>query len=1100
MLCPACGHDSPAEYRFCESCGVPFARACRSCGFSNRVTAKFCGGCGSSLAEPAEPSDSTPPPAGRAPPAPVRLLNERKQVTVLFADIKDSSILIHGMDPEQAAERLQPALQAMQEAVHRYGGTVNRIQGDGIMALFGAPIAHEDHAVRACYAALAMRDGIRTLYEDAIAIRIGLHSGEVVVRSIGNDFSVDYDAQGPVAHLAGHMEKSADPGTIRLSAVTYGLAEQYVAVRSLGRMPVKGAGEPVEVYELAAIKRVQSRWAARAAGGLSKFVGRGGEIEALQNAFAAAWKGRGRIVCIVGDPGIGKSRLVHEFLHAPALSGATILLASTAEHDRNIPYKTIGDLIRFWCLVEERDSRGDVAQKLHRTVLSIDPALAEMLPALESLLDLPVTDEAWANLAAVQRRQRTLDAVTALILRSAAQAPVVLAIEDLHWIDAESLAVFEHVVNSMEAVPLLLIGTHRPEFTNPWIAHGRSALVRLNPLAAPTADELLVDLLGASPKLVEIKRLLMQRASGTPLFLEEMIKALVETGVLAGQRGDRLLAAPINEIRIPVSVQAVLAARIDRLAPGHKTLLQMASVIGTEVPVALLQGIAELPEVTILQMLAELQTMEMLYESQRLPTLQYNFAHALTHDVAYSSMLLSQRRKLHAKVLEAIETRYADRLEEHVEHLAYHALNGEQWEKAAAYLYLAGRRAIDRSAFAEAVRNFDYALDVHARLPSSPESVGRAIDTRFGLRIALLATGHFDRIRDLLSEAEKLAASIDDRQRLARISIDQAIILSVQGDLDTAVEKGRQGRSIAASIDDRALRAMSGFALGQACWFSGQFREALSIIAADLGSLRTEMRHHGHQTTGAVSVLSIGTMANSHTLLGNFEDALNAAQEARQIAGESRRPYDLSFAEFALGFARLTRGNVAAAIPHFDAAFEHAEASGIQVLQPFIAGQMGRAYALAGRSAVALELLEGAISKAIALHLVCFQPWCEGAIALARFQCGETSEAVETARHALAVARKHNYRATEAALLTLLGRMSLSSHAADLEQATAWLQAAVELTNRLEMRPESAHALLYLGNAYQQSGRAEEGRSRIVLAEEQLRHLGMTPPRVVANV
>ena len=1086
MLCPTCGHDSPAEYRFCESCGAPFARECRSCGFSNRVAAKFCGGCGSSLAERAEPSGT----------APARLLNERKQVTVLFADIKDSSILIHGMDPEQAAERLQPALHAMMQAVHRYGGTVNRIQGDGIMALFGAPIAHEDHAVRACYAALAIRDGIRTLYEDAIAIRIGLHSGEVVVRSIGNDFSVDYDAQGPVAHLAGHMEKSADPGTIRLSAVTYGLAEQYVAVRSLGRMPVKGAGEPLEIYELTAIKRVQSRWAARAAGGLSKFVGRGGEIEALQDAFAAARGGHGRSVCIVGDPGIGKSRLVHEFLRAPALSGTTILLASTAEHDRNIPYKTIGDLIRFWCQVEERDTRGDVAQKLHRTVLSIDPALAAMLPALEALLDLPVTDEAWANLAAVQRRQRTLDAVTALILRSALQAPVVLAIEDLHWIDAESLAVFEHVVNGMEAVPLLVIGTHRPEFANPWTAHGHCALVRLKPLAAPTADELLVDLLGASPKLVEIKRLLMQRASGTPLFLEEMIKALVETGALAGQRGDRLLAAPINEIRIPVSVQAVLAARIDRLAPGHKTLLQMASVIGTEVPVALLQGIAELPDATILQMLGELQTMQMLYESQRLPTLQYNFAHALTHDVAYSSMLLSQRRKLHAKVLEAIETRYADRLEEHVERLAYHALNGEQWDKAAAYLYLAGRRAIERSAFSEAVRNFEFALGAQAHLEHTPESVGRAIDTRFGLRIALGASGNLHRVRDMLVEAERLASSIGDNHRLARISIDQAIFLGIQGDVDEAIEKARRGRDIANAIGDQDLAVVGGFALGQTHWFRGDLVEAINTIEGDLDRLRGEWRHRGHQTTGAISVLSIGTMANAHTLLGNFDRALAAADEVGAIARESRRPYDLSFADFALGFAELVRGNALAGLLHLEHAFEQARDAGIDVLQPFIAGQLGRCYALTGRHEEAMTLLEAAHSKAIALQLVCFHPWCEAAIALAQLIAGACGDAERTASGALRRARDVKNRATEASLLTLLGHICLTVGGEAFDRGEHWLREAITLTNRLEMRPESAHAAFHLGEICRQQGRREEGRAYLAHAEELCRQMRMEIPWV----
>ncbi len=531
------------------------------------------------------------------------LEGERKQVTVLFADLKGSMELLADRDPEEARKLLDPVLERMMEAVHRYEGTVNQVMGDGIMALFGAPVAHEDHAVRACYAALSMQETVKRYAEEtrrahglAVRIRVGVNSGEVVVRAIGSDLHMDYTAVGQTTHLAARMEQLADPGTILVTSATVDLALGYVEVRSLGPVPVKGLLDPVEVYELTGAGTARSRLQATASRGLTPFVGRDPEMAHLVRAQEQVRAGHGQVVAIVGEAGVGKSRLFHEFTRSHRVDGWLVLQASAVSHGKTISYLPVIDLLKAYCKLEARDDPRALREKITGKLFTLDESLKPLLPAFFGLLDVPVDDPQWQALDPVQRRHQTLDANKRLLLREAQAQPVVVVFEDLHWIDAETQALLDSLVASLPAARLLMLVNYRPEYQHSWGSKSYYTQLRLDALPAESTSELLEALLGNDATLVPLKRVLGERTSGNPLFLEESVRTLVEIRALTGVRGAYRLVQPVEAVQVPATVQSILASRIDRLALADKRLLQSAAVIGKDVPFALLQGIGGLPD------------------------------------------------------------------------------------------------------------------------------------------------------------------------------------------------------------------------------------------------------------------------------------------------------------------------------------------------------------------------------------------------------------------------------------------------------------------------------------------------------------------------
>ena len=912
MRCLACSTENPPQAKFCLECAAPLARRCSSCGTVLPEAAKFCMECAQPVAtlvmEPspaASPQSYTPRHlaekvlAGRD-----ALQGERKQVTVLFADVVGSTALIQGRDAEEAQRLLDGIVQVMMDAVHRYEGTVSRLMGDGLMAMFGAPLAHEDHAVRACFAALAMRDSSRRHADElrrslgiTLTIRVGLGSGEVVVRTIRDDLHMDYTAMGQTVHLASRMEQLAEPGTIALTAETLALVEGFVQVRSLGPVPVKGLDQPLEIYRLLGAGQARTRIQAAAARGLTRFVGRHTEMEALYGALDRARGGDGQVAALVGEPGVGKSRLVWELTHSHRVEGWTILESGSVSYGKATSYLPVIDLLKVYCRIEARDDARTIREKVLGKLLNLDESLRAALPAILTLLDVEVEDATWQALDPAQRRRQTLDALKRLLLRESQEQPLLLVFEDLHWIDSESQTLLDSLVESLPTARILLLVNYRPEYSHSWGSRGAYTQVRVDPLAVESTDELLDGLLGGDATLGPLRALLAARTEGNPLFLEESVRSLVENGLLMGERGAYRLSGPLAAIRVPATVQAVLAARIDRLPPDEKALLQTAAVIGKDVPGALLLAIADGAEDEMRRRLAALQAAEFLYEAALFPELEYTFKHALTHEVAYGSLLRERRRELHARIVDAIERLYADRLAEHVERLAAHALRGEVWETAVAFSRQAGTKAVTRSAHREAISWFEQALSALGHVSPSREVVELEIDLRLELRVALSPVSGIEPALAQLYEARGLAEDLHDQRRLGWILAFIAYSYFQLAQHDRAIDVGQRALSIAEALDDVPLQIVTNLQLGPMYRVCGDYGRAVGCAKWVMAALRDDLirDRFAHTTYPAIDARNLLTWCLYE--LGEF---------AEGIAPGKRQPRSLRRSTIPSGW--LSRG------------------------------------------------------------------------------------------------------------------------------------------------------------------------------------------------
>jgi class 3 adenylate cyclase/tetratricopeptide (TPR) repeat protein len=1101
MKCPRCQQDNPPQAKFCVECATPLAARCASCGHLLPPAAKFCPEC----AHPASAAVAATPPSRPAAYTPKHLAEkiltsraalegERKQVTVLFADLKGSLELLADRDPEEARKLLDPVLERMIEAVHSYEGTVNQVMGDGIMALFGAPVAHEDHAVRACYAALRMQELVQRYAAEArrahgvnVQIRVGLNSGEVVVRAIGSDLRMDYSAVGPTTHLAGRMEQLASPDHILLTPATLALVEDFVAVKSLGPVPVKGLGEPVEVFELTGAGAVRTRLEAAARRGLTRFVGRSAELEQLRDALDRASHGRGQVVAVVGEPGVGKSRLFWELLHSHRVHGWLIAQSASVSYGKATAYLPVIELLRGYFDVESRDDPRKIREKVTGKVLTLAPALGPAVPALLALLDVPVDDASWQALDPRQRRQQTLDAVKRLLLRESEVQPLVVVFEDLHWIDGETQALLDSLVESLPTARLLLLVNYRPEYRHAWGSKTYYRQLRIDPLPLESADELLEALLGPDAALGALKRLLIERTEANPLFLEESVRALVETGALAGERGAYRLTRPVDQLTIPATVQAILAARIDRLRPGTKRLLQAAAVIGKDVPMPLLLAIAGAPEPEVRAELVRLQAAEFLYETRLFPDLEYTFKHALTHEVAYQGLLHDQQRALHARITEAIERVSPERLTEQAERLAHHALRGELWEKAVAYLRQAGFRAMARGANPEAIPYLEQALAALHHFPETRETTRLAIDLRLDLRNALLPLGDLDRMTEHLHEAEILARALGDPHRLARIATFMVIQRLDIGEYDEAVRFGQEALSIARTRGDHPIEVVATFFLGVTHAARGEFSHAVTLLERNV-ALQGDLRYERFGTANIQSAASGADLADVFSQLGRFDEAIGHAEAAVQITEAADHPFTLYRGLLALGLAHVRRGDLPRATVVLERGLELCRTWRIVVGTPTVAATLGAAYALAGRADDALPLVAGAVAEfhgrqnhqrpALILLLA----------GMTYLAVGRINEAASHAREALALTRRLGARASEAHALCLSGDVASARSAEDAQSS---YREALALAGELGMRPLVAHCHLGLGKLYRRAGKQDQAREHLTTATTMYGEMGM---------
>jgi len=1000
---------------------------------------------------------------------------------VLFADIKGSMEVITDRDLEDAQKLLHAVVERMIEAVNRYEGTVNSVLGDGIMALFGAPLAHEDHAVRACYAALRMQESIARYSNEVqrthgvpIMVRVGVNSGDIVISAIGNDLHMEYAVVGQTVHLASRMEQMARPGSVITTANTHRLAEGYIAMKSLGPVPVKGLADPVEIFEVTGGGSARTRLQAAAERGLTQFVGRDVELQQLRRAQQLAGQGHGQVVAIVGQAGVGKSRLMHEFVHADQTRGWLVLISNSTSYGHATPYLPIVELIRGYFKVDAQEDIHSIREKVSGKILTLNPALQDAILPVLDLLNALDDDHPFRSLDPQEHRQRTYQAITRLLLSENRMQPIIAIFEDLHWYDSLTVGLLNELVVRAQDSRLLLVVTYRTEYRDEWRNRPNYRQLHLDPLASENLAALVQALLGSNPNLQILKDFLMQRASGNPFFVEEIVRALVDTGVIEGARSNYRLAKSFVSHEVPPTVQAVLAARIDALPAAEKHLLQEASVIGHDVLFVLLHAISGLPEDELRGLLDDVQAAEFLYATQLFPDLQYTFTHSLTHDVAYNGVLLERRREIHARIVEAIEKLYAGRLGEQIERLAHHAVRGDLKVKAVHYLRQCGAKAAARSALSDAKACFEQALDIVKTQAETRTTLEQSFEMRLELRPVLRQLGEGRQMLEHLREAEVIAIRLEDDRRRGQVCALMTTAYASVDEMDEALATGSRALDIAKRLGDLKIRLVTNSYLAQVYCYRGEYERVVELTTNNLAELPSEWTNEHFGMAVPVSMFDRAWLIMSLAELGRFTEAAKYEAEAIQIADTTEHAYTIGWAHFAASVPHLLKGDwskARALVEHWIATIR---TGNVALHLPWAVAASAWALAQIGETDQALERVHEAeelLERQAAHGIVSHRGWAYHAVGRACLVLGYRERARHLAERA--VGTSQHQPGFTAHALHLLGDLASQSDQFDPESSMAHYREALAVAQKHGMRPLIAHCYLGLGKVYSRTGKPD---------------------------
>jgi class 3 adenylate cyclase/tetratricopeptide (TPR) repeat protein len=1068
MRCPACQTDNRAGMKFCEECGARLDAACPACGAAVSAGKKFCGSCGAALhpgpqATPTEPASFESPQAYTPAHLAERILQdraalsgERKQVTVLFADVSGFTSLSEALDPEDVHALINRAFELMLAEVHRYEGTVNQFLGDGLMALFGAPLAHEDHAVRAAHAALAMQQALAA-YRDELAatrriefrVRMGLNTGLVVVGAIGDNLRMDYTAVGDTTNTAARMQQLAQPGQIVLAEGTERLIAPYFETRALGAIPVKGKSQPVAAYELGRPKEGVTRLEARAAQGLSPFVGRDDALATLARAWAQARSGRGQAVFVVGEPGMGKSRLLLEFRRRLG-DAATWVEGDCSSFGQSIAFLPIVAMLKRNFGIEDQDGEAQIVAKIHQRVAFLGEDAASVEALLRYLLAVNPGDPSVVAMDPVQRRARIVAAIQRLTAAGGRRRPVILVVEDAHWIDSASEDFLKSVAESLPGMAVLLIVTYRPVYQQPFGDRTYYWRIGLQPVDEEDAVRIVRATLGVAELPRELAVTIAGKAEGNPFFLEEIGRTLVETGAVRAEGGRLVLAEAVSTISVPDTVQDVIAARLDRLAEPQKRTVQTASVIGREFALALLRRVSDLHD-KLEQSLGELKRIELIYEKVGFGELEYVFKHALTQDVAYASLLLAERRRLHALIGAAVEDVYVGRLEERAEELAYHFTRGEVWDKVVHYARLAAERAAALCVDDKAVEFYEAALDALRHLPLSRETALFGVETRLAMRAPLWRGGQPDRLFALFKEAEDLATRHGFTDRLDTIYAFLVQYYWAKGEHDKALDYGQRCLEAAAARDDLALRITGMFYLCHSYESLGRYTEALRQAREITGLLEGPRATERFGLSGFPYTGACAIAAECLGELGDHVGALDHIRQGQRVADGAGHLYSQMVLAASHGQVLVSAGRAEDAIAVLEPAAKTCREKKFVGQLVNALKHLGRAYVLAGRPAEAITPEQESIDLQEKAKVYVNRGIQHTILAEAHLAQGDLEQATAALEAALDFAQRNGERGIEGWARLAGGELALRR--GDRAAAAQCFDEAQEIAEELAMRP-----------------------------------------------
>ena len=1077
MRCSKCGFENPEGMKFCGQCTNPLALICPKCRCENPPGFKFCGQCTAPL------SASAPPiRMGEAATDAEAVEGERKTVTALFADIKGSTELMRDLDPEEARAIVDPVLQLMMAAVRRYGGYVAQSTGDGIFAIFGAPVAHEDHPQRALHAALAMQeelrrhaDRLRNEGKVPVEARVGVNTGEVVVRTIETGGHTEYTPVGHVTNLAARMQTAAPEGSVAASEATQRLCEGYFEFRTLGPTAIKGLDAPVAVYEVVRAGPLRTHFQLAARRGLTRFVGREREMAAMADALGQARTGPGQIVAAIGEAGAGKSRLMYEF-KATIPHECKLLEAYSVSHGKASAWLPVIELLKSYFEIADEDDDNRRSEKVETKVRGLDPALTETLPYILSLLGIAGAGASLAMMDAQVKRRRTLEGVKRIIIREGLKQPLVVIFEDLHWIDTETQELLDLLVDSVASARILMLVNYRPEYHHSWGNRTCYTQLRLDPLGGQSANEMLQELLGSDASLQSLKPLIIDKTQGNPFFMEEIVRALVEQGVLV-RNGATRLTKPLIAIHVPPTVHGILAARIDALPALEKSLLQTLAVIGKDFSLNLVKHITASPDDRLEPMLKGLQVGEFIYEQSASGEAEYIFKHALTQEVAYNSMLMERRRLLHERTGDAIEALFKDRIDDHLAELAHHYSRSANKRKAIEYLSRAGSQAEARSAYSEAVSRLSSALELLKCLPDDAERARTelSVQSALGSSLSNVKGWAAAELEPVYARARELCVQIRDPALVFRPLLGQWLMRFWKLELHTALELADELSAAAEDAKDPAMLLCGHYARGASLMSLGELVSAKEHLEKALAvfDLRQPLPAELEaQRMGSFLFLYFGLYR-----LGYPDQAWAISREMLEVSQRSSVPYVLAQAWCFAAAHHLERGdNTAAQECAEEAMAARTEKLGLVTLSAIATSCHGASLIAQGRYEEGIAGLRRGFSAIRATGGTPHTRYlCLLASGLGRI--GRPQEGLQVVEEGFASVAKTGEQIGSPYLHHIKGELSLAQNRSDGVEAEQCFRKAIQIARRQSARIAELRATTSLARLLTKHGRRDTART-----------------------
>jgi class 3 adenylate cyclase/tetratricopeptide (TPR) repeat protein len=1092
MRCPECQFENREGAKFCKKCGAKLELACPKCNSALTADSIFCDECGYDLRKPVKvpPVDYSQPQfytpkflAEKILTTRSSIEGERKLVTVLFADIANYTSMSEKLDPEEIHQIMDGFFKILMDEIHKYEGTINQFTGDGIMAIFGAPVSHEDHAQRACYAALLIQKAIgdygAKVEKDCgieFKMRIGLNSGPVIVGSIGDDLRMDYTAVGDTTNLASRMESEARPGRILVSKNTNKIARDFFEFEPIGKVEIKGKQEPQAAYELIKTGVVETRIKASVAKGLTKFVGRKNSMAGLNEPYGRVLVGSGQVVGIVGEAGVGKSRLLYEFVKQLSVDDVTCLEGRCLHYGGSMIYMPILEILKTYFDIKEEDREFIINKKIKEKILALNEKLAGVIAPFQELLSIKVEDEAYAALEPRQKREKTFEALRDLFIRESQSKPLVLVIEDLHWIDTTSEEFLDYLIGWLANARIMLILLYRPEYTHQWGSKSYYTKIGLTQLGNSSSSQLVKAILEEGEVAPELRQLILNRAAGNPLFMEEFTYSLIENGSIQKDGRQFVLSTKAADIQVPDTIQGIIAARMDRLEDNLKRTMQVASVIGREFAFRILQTITGMRE-EIKSYLLNLQGLEFIYEKSLFPELEYIFKHALTQEVAYNSLLLKRRKEIHEKIGKAMETLYPDRLEEHYEMLAYHYAQSSNPDKAVEYLDLANQKASKVHALEQAKAYFDEAMKHLDTLPETEENRRRRISLIVNQGEVFHQLFKFPEYYELLTRYEPMAEGLGNPELLGAFIGRLGHCHFGFGQYDQAIQSLTKAAKLCESAGNAEDAGHAYCYLEWSLLFRGNFDRVLAV-KEDL------MRTMGQLFNLRWYVMGLCAASRAYICFGRWDEAVEEAQKALNVAEEFSDNSLIIFATWALSLTYAWKGDSGQALEYGEFVLQRAST-------PADKGWAGRglgwALCRAGEPMRGIELLNTALAI---FQSGCYMP---GVIPTTCTLgdgyrlAGDYDKAKQTLEEGLEIADRCGARYYAGFAQRLLGEMALKTNQG---QVTSHLDKSIAIFREIKAENELALAYASYGRFYKQQGDMAQAREYLTRAMEVFERLG----------